>query len=162
MGGGGKGGSKTQTNDIPEWVKPYAKENLERAKSAQTIGYVPYYGPDIAAFNPTQMAAFGSNIGAAEAFGLVPQGSVSAMQGMTPVPTTYAGGIQGYSSGDLFDQAVAELAARRPGQVSAYNKLFVDPYSGSYQNLYVEPPKKQQPDIRAYDNRYDPRLYGGR
>jgi hypothetical protein len=160
MGGGGKGGSKTQTNDIPEWVKPYAKENLERAKQAQTIGYVPYYGPDVAAFNPTQMAAFGSNIGAAEAFGLVPQGSVSAMQGMTPAPTTYAGGIQGYSSGDLFDQAVAELAARRPGQVSAYNKLFVDPYSGSYQNLYVEP--KKQEDVRAPNNSYDPRLYGGR
>ena len=82
------------------------------------------------------------------------------MQGMTPAPTTYAGGIQGYSSGDLFDQAVAELAARRPGQVSAYNKLFVDPYSGSYQNLYVEP--KKQEDVRAPNNSYDPRLYGGR
>ena len=160
MGGGGKGGSKTQTTDIPEWVKPYAKENLERAKQAQVIGYRPYYGPDIAAFNPTQMAAFGSNINAAEAFGLVPRGQVSPLQDMAPTPTTYAGGIQGYSSGDLFDQAVAELAARRPGQVSAYNKLFVDPYSGSFQDLYV-PPKKQE-DVRAPNNSYDPRLYGGR
>lgn len=159
MGGGGKGGSKTQTNDIPEWVKPYAKENLERAKSAQTLGYIPYYGPDIAAFNPTQMAAFGSNINAAEAFGLIPKGQVSPLQDMAPTPTTYAGGIQGYSSGDLFDQAVAELAARRPGQVSAYNKLFVDPYSGSYQNLYVEPPKPVQP---AAPSSWDPRLTGGR
>lgn len=142
MGGGGKGGSggsQTQTNDIPEWLKPYAKENLERAKVAQTIGYQPYYGPDIAAFNPTQMAAFNSNIGAAEAFGMVPQGSLAAMQGMAPAPQTFAGGIQGYSSGSLFDQAVAELAARRPGQASAYNKLFVDPYSGEYQSLYQGP-----------------------
>lgn len=161
MGGGGKGGkqTQTQTNDIPEWLKPYAKENLERGKQAQTVGYMPYYGPDVAAFNPTQMAAFNSNIGAAEAFGLVPQGSVTAMQGMAPEPITYAGGLQGYSSGSLYDQAVAELAARRPGQVDQYNKLFVNPMSGTYQNLYVEPPKPVQP---AAPSSWDPRLYGGR
>lgn len=133
MGGGGKGGKQTtsSTVTIPEWVKQPALRNLARAETAQKIGYMPYYGPDIAAFNPTQQAAFNANIGAAEAFGLVPQGSLTAMQGMTPAPTTYAGGVQAYSAGDMFDQAVAELAARRPGQVEQYNKLFVDPFSGA-------------------------------
>lgn len=127
MGGGGKGGKQTTTTTIPEWVREPAQRNIARAETAQKIGYMPFYGPDIAAFNPTQNAAFNANISAAEAFGLVPQGSLTAMQGMAPEPTTYEGGIQAYSSGDLFDQAVAELAARRPGQVAQYNKLFVNP-----------------------------------
>jgi hypothetical protein len=143
MGGGGKGGKQTtsSTVTIPEWVKQPALRNLARAETAQKIGYMPYYGPDIAAFNPTQQAAFNANIGAAEAFGLVPQGSLTAMQGMTPAPTTYEGGLQAYSSGDLFDQAVAELAARRPGQVEQYNKLFVNPVSGTQ----PEPLVKEEP-----------------
>lgn len=130
MSGGGKGGKQTTTQSMPPFLEPYAKSNLDRAQQAQQIGYMPFYGPDIAAFNPTQQAAFASNIGAAEAFGMVPQGSLTAMQGMAPTPTTYSGGMQAYSSGDLFDQAVAELERRRPGQVAAYNRLFVDPMSG--------------------------------
>ena len=138
MGGGGKGGKQTTTTTIPEWVREPAERNIARAETAQKIGYMPYYGPDIAAFNPTQNAAFSANIGAAEAFGLVPQGSLAAFQGMAPAPTTYAGGIQAYSSGDLFDQALAELEARRPGQVAQYNKLFVDPFSGDQPAPLVE------------------------
>lgn len=130
MGGGGKGGKQTTTQSMPPFLEPYVKRNLGRSEEAQQIGYLPFYGPDIAAFNPTQQAAFNANIGAAEAFGLVPQGSLTAMQGMAPEPQTFAGGIQAYSSGPLFDQALAELEARRPGQVAAYNRLFVDPQSG--------------------------------
>lgn len=130
MGGGGKGGQQTTTQSMPPFLEPYVKRNLERAEEAQQIGYMPYYGPDIAAFNPTQQAAFSANIGAAEAFGLVPQGSLTAMQGMAPEPQTFAGGLQAYSSGSLFDQALAELEARRGGQVAQYNKLFVDPQTG--------------------------------
>lgn len=130
MGGGGKGGSTSQTTttQMPAFMRPYVERNLQRAETAQKIGYQPYYGPDIAAFNPTQMAAFGSNIGAAEAFGLIPRGSVSPMQGMAPEPQTFAGGVQGYSSAPLFEQALAEFEAKRPGQAAQYNKLFVDPY----------------------------------
>lgn len=138
MGGGGKGGSRSQTTTIPEWVRAPAERNIARAETAQKIGYMPYYGPDIAAFNPTQNAAFSANIGAAEAFGLLPVGSLSVMQGMAPAPQTFEGGIQGYSSGPLFDQAVAELEARRPGQVAQYNKLFVDPSSGAQPAPLVE------------------------
>ncbi len=130
MSGGGKGGSRQTSTSIPEFVKAPATRNMARAEEAQKIGYMPYYGPDVAAFNPSQQAAFNTNIGAAEAFGMVPQGSLTAMQGMTPEPQTFAGGVQGYSSGDLFDQALNELKARRPGQVAQYDKLFVDPFSG--------------------------------
>jgi hypothetical protein len=125
MGGGGKGGSQKTENTVPAWVQAPTERNIARAEQAQRIGYMPYYGPDIAAFNPTQMAAFGSNINAAEAFGLVPQGTITPMMNMTPAPQTFAGGMQGYSSGALFDQALAELQNRRPQQVAAYNRLFV-------------------------------------
>jgi len=130
MSGGGKGGKQTTSSSIPDWVQAPAERNIARAETAQKVGYMPFYGPDVAAFNPTQQAAFNSNISAAEAFGMVPQGSLTAMQGMAPEPQTFAGGLQAYSSGPLFDQALAELEARRPGQVAQYNKMFVDPFSG--------------------------------
>lgn len=129
MSGGKGGGSQTSTTQMPAWMRPYAKRNLERAETAQKIGYQPYFGPDIAAFNPTQEAAFNANIGAAEAFGLVPRGSVTAMQGMAPEPQTFEGGLRAYSSAPLYEQALAEYKSRMPGQVSQYNKLFVDPYN---------------------------------
>jgi len=122
-GGGGKGGSQTQKVEIPKWIEEPATRNLARAEAAQQIGYQPYYGPDVAAFNPTQLAAMQSNIGAAEAFGLLQPG-MTAAQGM-PAPQTFAGGQMGYSSAPLYEQAVAEMEARNPAQAAAYNRLFV-------------------------------------
>ena len=121
---GGKGGSQTTKMEIPKWIEEPATRNLARAEAAQKIGYMPYSGPQIAAFNPTQQAAMQSNIGAAEAFGLLTPGSLQPLQGM-PAPQTFAGGMQGYSSMPLYDQAVAELQSRSPNQVAAYNQLFV-------------------------------------
>jgi len=123
-GGGGKGGGQTQKVEIPKWIEEPATRNLARAEAAQKIGYQPYYGPDVAAFNPTQLAAMQSNIGAAEAFGLLQPGQVTAAQGM-PAPQTFAGGQMGYSSAPLFEQAVAEMQARDPAQAAAYSDLFV-------------------------------------
>tara|TARA_R110002110_G_scaffold335544_2_gene546220 strand:+ start:148 stop:705 length:558 start_codon:yes stop_codon:yes gene_type:complete len=152
MSGGGKGGSETTTSGIPDWVQAPAERNIARAETAQKVGYMPYYGPDIAAFNPTQNAAFNSNIGAAEAFGMVPQGSLTAMQGMAPQANTYAGGLQAYSSGDLFDQALAELKTRRPGQVAQYDKMFVDPFTGAQPEPVVAPGPKQGDVIQIGQN----------
>jgi hypothetical protein len=121
--GGGKGGSQSSQVEIPEWAQEATRQNLAAAKRAAEVGYMPYYGPQVAAFNPTQLAGMQSNIGAAEAFGLIPQGSLTAAQGM-PTPTTYAGGFQGYGSGDLYDQALAELQTRRPEQYAAYQNIF--------------------------------------
>lgn len=124
MGGGGKGGSQTTKMEIPKWIEEPATRNLARAEAVQQLGYMPYSGPQIAAFNPTQQAAMQANIGAGEAFGLLSPGSLQPLQGM-PAPQTYAGGMQGYSSMPLYDQALAELQSRSPNQVAAYNQLFV-------------------------------------
>jgi hypothetical protein len=121
---GGKGGSQTQQVQIPQWVADPAARNLARAEAAAKIGYMPYYGPDVAAFTPTQQAAMQSNIGAAEAFGLISPGAITPTSGM-PQAQQFAGGVTGYSSGGLYDQALAEAARRDPAAFTQYGKLFV-------------------------------------
>lgn len=118
---GGKGGSQTTEQTIPDWAKEPTIRNLARAETAQQIGYQPYMGPDLAAFNPTQQAAMQSNIDAASAFGLNTPASV--MEGM-PTPQDFGGGMMGYSAFPIFEQAQQELAARNPEQQAIYDSLF--------------------------------------
>jgi len=123
-----KGGSQSTQVEIPQWLQSAAQANLAQGRDVSRIGYTPYYGPDVAALTPTQQAAR-SNVGQfAKAFGL--QGVQDMALGQ---PTTYEGGIQGYSSGSLYDQAVQELAAKRPGQYGAIQRQFLDPYAGMNQ-----------------------------
>ena len=125
---GGKGGSTSSTATIPQYIEDAARANLARADEISKIGYTPYYGPDVAAFTPMQQAGFENTAGMADAFGLA--GGGTGMEGM-PTPTTYAGGIQGYSSAPMFEQSMAELEARRPGQYAAINAPFIDPVTGA-------------------------------
>jgi len=122
-GGGGKGGSETTETTIPDWIKQPAIRNLQRAEDVQRIEYMPYYGPDVAAFTPTQNAAFDANIGAGEAFGLLAPGhGLTATSGM-PTPTDWDG-FTGYSSQPMYESALAELKAKQPGAVAQYDALF--------------------------------------
>jgi|13_taG_2_1085334.scaffolds.fasta_scaffold05592_8 hypothetical protein len=121
---GGKGGSKTTETKIPEWVRAPADRNLQRAEAVQQIEYMPYTGGQVAALTPTQEAAMNNNINTAKAFGLLdPNSNLTAMSGM-PTPTTYDNGMKGYGSIGLYDQALAELTARNPENMAAYNALF--------------------------------------
>ena len=126
-GGGGKGGSTTTEVKIPEWLQSAAQGNIRRAEDVAAIGYVPYYGADVAALTPMQMAAGQGINTAAGAFGL---GTNDLSMGM-PAPQTFAGGVQGYSSGDLYDQALRELQARAPGQYNAITGMFINPQTGA-------------------------------
>ena len=122
-GGGGKGGSETTETTIPDWLKQPAIRNLQRAEDVQRIEYMPYYGADVAAFTPTQNAAFEANIGAGEAFGLLAPGhGLTATSGM-PTPTDWDG-FTGYSSQPMYESALAELKAKQPGAVAQYDALF--------------------------------------
>ena len=121
-GGGGKGGSKTQETTIPAWIRDPAIRNLQRAEDVQRIEYMPYYGADVAAFTPTQNAAFDANIGAAEAFGLLAPNTLTATTGM-PEPTDF-NGFSAYSSQPLYESALAELKANQPDAVAQYDALF--------------------------------------
>lgn len=134
---GGKGGTQTTEVKIPEWLEAAARENLARGQAVANIGYTPYYGPDVAAMTPMQLAAMQGTSSAAGAFGL-PGGGMTGMEGM-PTPQTFAGGVQGYSSGGLYDQALAELQTRRPGQYNAITGMFVDPITGAAPALSFGP-----------------------
>lgn len=67
---GGKGGSQSTKVEIPAFIESAARENLARAQRTARMGYLPYYGPEVAAFSPMQEQAMRATGGAAEAFGL--------------------------------------------------------------------------------------------
>jgi len=124
---GGKGGRSSTSVEIPAWLENAARQNIARADQIAQIGYVPYYGPDVAAMTPMQMAAGGNINAAAGAFGL--GAPTSAAAGMPPAMDY--GGMGAYSSAPLYEQSLAQLQARRPGQFAALQAPFIDPVTGA-------------------------------
>lgn len=121
----GGGGSTTSKVEIPAWLESAAQANLAKANKLSEIGYTPYYGPDVAALTPQQIASMQGTNAAAAAFGM-PTADVTA--GM-PTAQNY-NGMSAYSSGPMYDQALAELKARAPGQYAALTAPFIDPVTG--------------------------------
>jgi len=164
MSGGGKGGSQTQTTQmqIPAYLEGPIKRNIARAEDISRIGFTPYYGPDVAALTPMQEAAMMGISSAAQAYGLP-----NAMGNqVTPEAQEFAGGVRGYSSGSLFDQALAELQARRPGQYEAIMGQFIDPSTGGQAAQYqraqeMEQLRQEMEALRASQARQNRRDTGG-
>lgn len=122
------GGSETTSVEIPAFLQEAAQRNLARADQVSQIGYTPYYGPDVAAMTPMQIAAMQNTGAAASAFGLP---TVSNPMAGMPTPQTFAGGVQGYSSAPLYQQSLEALRVNNPGQYAAIQSLFVDPRTGA-------------------------------
>ena len=129
---GGKGGSSTTEVKIPEYIEAAAQRNLNKAERISQLGYVPQYGPDVAAFTPMQQASFQNTANAANAFGMAAPTSQRDIMGGMDAPTTYAGGVQGYSSAPMYQQSIDALAAARPAQKSYIDSFFIDPTTGNY------------------------------
>ena len=130
----GGGSTTTQQAQLPAWLENAAQENLGRARQVSSIGYLPNYGLDVAGFTPMQTSAMQNTANTASAFGL--QAPTDAMAGM-PQTTTDPSGFTGYSSGNLFDNAMLQAYARRPAQVEAINSMFVDPVTGEQAMTYT-------------------------
>ena len=115
-----KGGKTSTTQEIPEYLQEANKEAINDARSVSQLGYVPYFGPDVAAFSPMQQQSMRSTGNAASSFGLAPQG----FDGTAGIPQaqTFAGGIQGYSSAPIYEQALDNLYAKAPAQYRAIKK----------------------------------------
>ena len=128
MGSGGKGGSTSTSVEIPAWLQDAAQGNLAKANEISKTPFAPYYGPDVAALTPLQQAGMANTNMGASAFGM--GGTTSPTAGM-PTAQTFANGMQGYSSGGLYDQALATLQARNPGQFAAMNAPFINPQTGA-------------------------------
>ena len=128
---GGKGGSTSSSVEIPEYIEKAAQRNLNKAERISQLGYVPYYGPDVAAFTPMQQASFQNTADVAGAFGMNAPTSQQDIMGGMGAPTQYAGGVSGYSSAPIYQQSLDELARQRPAQKSYMDSFFIDPYSGA-------------------------------
>lgn len=126
---GGKGGSQTSQVEIPSWIQQPSIRNMARAESLQKVGYMPYMGPDVAGLTSPQQQAMQANIDAASAFGLVDPG-MSATDGMPQ--TSQFGGISGYSSYPMYEEAVDKFETAKPKQAAAYNNLFVKEQGNGY------------------------------
>lgn len=126
MSGGGKGGSQTTRVQLPGFIEDAARQAISQGQQAAQIGFVPYTGPDVAAFSPAQEAVFAGTNAAASAFGL----PTSTGTGL-PVAQDFGGGIMGYSSAPIFEQQMAEFEATRPGQFAAIQDFFIDPVTGA-------------------------------
>jgi hypothetical protein len=109
------GGKSTTSVTVPEWLENAAKSGLSRAEDVSRIGYAPYYGPDVAAMTPMQMTAMQGTNQMASAFGMPTSDPMAGM----PTAGDY-GGMPAYSSGSMYDAALAELQRRQP---DTYAKL---------------------------------------
>jgi len=137
-----KGGTTSGSTEIPAWLENAAIENINKARDVSQIGYTPYYGPDVAAFNPMQTASFDATGSAANAFGLGGGSSTFGTDGIQ-APQTFAGGMRGYSSAPIYNQALSQLEQNRPAQYSAINNMFIDPFTGAKpQGNYAATPEQ--------------------
>ena len=119
--GGGKSGSETTETTLPDWLQQPVQRNLQRAEDLQRLPFMPYRGPEVAAFNPNQVSAFQNNADAARAFGF--NAPVDAMGGM-PEASKYADGSFGYDSNSLYDQALLDSQAYDPAAFNKYQSFF--------------------------------------
>ena len=127
---GGKGGSQTSSVEIPEYIEAAAQRNQTKPSAFRSLAMFRIMALINAALTPMQQA--GDENVARRGWRVqmaTPQGQ--DIYGM-PAPTEYAGGIQGYSSAPMFEQAQTELAARRPAQKSYIDSFFIDPFTGQY------------------------------
>ena len=127
---GGKGGSTTSEVTVPAYIENAARANLAKADSISQVGYTPYYGADVAAFNPMQQASFQNTADSASAFGMATPTSPTDIMGNMGAPQTYANGVTGYSSAPMFQDAVDTLGYFRPNQKALLDSFFVNPNTG--------------------------------
>lgn len=125
---GGKGGSQSSSVEVPKYIEDAARRNLARAEQIGQTGHVQYRGPDVAAFTPMQQAAFQNTNNAAGAFGM--QQAAGDVTGSLGAPTDFGGGVMGYSSAPIYDQAMQEFEANSPGQKAYIDSFFIDPVTG--------------------------------
>lgn len=93
--------SKQRTKINPK-LRRAGEGVLAAALQSASMPYAPNRGVTIAAFSPQEKAAFrGANV-AASAFGLPTAG----LMDLGPTQKASAGGIRGYSTGDIYDRMV--------------------------------------------------------
>lgn len=122
-----KGGTTQDSVTLPKFYETALQQQIGMAGDVAQTGYVPYYGPEVAAFSPMQQASFQGTDQMASAFGMPTTGGQQYM----PQAETFAGGVQGYSSAPIYQQAVDTLSAQRPAQAQQLSSFTIDPVTGA-------------------------------
>ena len=121
-----KGPRTVQEVNAPEYAETADQQKIGLGKALSAMGYNPYIGPDIAAASALQNASYQGTDMMAEAFGMPTTGGASYL----PAPTTFANGVQGYSSAPLFNEARNNLKTYAPGKYNYLESFSVDPLTG--------------------------------
>ena len=100
---GGKGGTTTQRQEIPEWQKKEIMEAIQKSKD-MNIPYAPYMGVDVVA--PAQGLNDNLNLGLS-AFGMNP------MQSVLP-EAVEQGGLRGFRSFDMYQDTMNRFKEEYP------------------------------------------------
>jgi len=117
----GRPSKEVTRTEIPEWERRAAQEAQAMTAGAARLGYIPYYGPEIAPLSQAEQAYAQQTQDLASAFGMYTPPSM---------PSGTMGG-QPMSSGDVLDLAISNLQARRPEQYQALQGLLPSMLPGS-------------------------------
>ena len=123
--------SDKTTTKSPAWYEDAAKKALAQGEKTAKIGYVPYSGPDVAAFSPQIVDAMQQSADWSAAFNTPGQAAPNIASQIMPA-TDFGGGLKGYSSFGGFEDSVAALRSKFPGLASYLDSFFVNPTTGKY------------------------------
>lgn len=122
------GSSSTTENKIPAYLEEAGQLAVEDAKKIKEMGYLPYFGPEVAAINPYEQAMAQNVGGMASAYGL----AAPAAMDMSGVDTATSGGITGYTTAPAYFAALERLRETRPDQYEFFANLGrFDPITGA-------------------------------
>lgn len=127
---GGADDSKTKS-EPPQWWEDAAKKALATGEKVARKGYVPYMGPDVAAFDPQMIDAMQQANDWSAAFMTPGQAPADASASIMPV-TDYGNGLRGYSSYGGFQDSIAALREAYPGLANYLDSFFINPTTGRF------------------------------
>jgi hypothetical protein len=120
---GGSAGDETKSKP-PQWWTDAAKEALAQGRKVAKIGYIPYMGPDGAAFAPQQVDAFQDAANWSAAFNTPGQSAMDV--GATLMPATdFGNGLRGYSSYGGYMDAIGQLRETYPALANYIDSFFI-------------------------------------
>ena len=115
---------------------------VEEAKKIKEMGYLPYFGPEVAAINPYEQAMAQNVGGMASAFGM----AAPAALDMSGVDTATSGGLTGYTTAPAYFSALERLRETRPDQYEFFANLGrFDPITGAANPNYNPNPTTTAP-----------------
>jgi hypothetical protein len=112
---------------VPGYAEAIGINNIEKADAIAGMGPIRNYGPQVAAFNPTQIASFQNTADTANAFGM---GAPTDIMAGMPEAKDFGGGMMGYSAAPIVDNMLADLKENAPGQYDAMTGMYMDPVTG--------------------------------